>query len=63
MIKKTITFRQTIYKTIEFEGECVAEIKKQVDEAYEDPDSIIDFEKNFDAIKVDATWAGPYEEM
>lgn len=54
-MKRTVTFRQIITKTIEIEGNDDNEIRQIVEQFRED-DSLIDFEKNFDDIKTDAVF-------
>lgn len=54
-MKKIITFREIITKTMTIDGETKEEIKDQVDYLIDNPDEI-DFEKNIDSYNVDAIY-------
>ena len=52
-MKQTITFRQTILKTIEFEAKDEQELIDKICDAEENPDELIDFDKEFDSLEID----------
>ena len=63
MYKRTVTFREITYKTIDIIGKDDDDIMRKIEDAYDNPAELIDFEKNFDDYAVDSTYMGPLEEV
>ena len=61
MIRREVTFREITYKTIEIVGKTEDDIARQIEDAIEEPERYIDFEKNPDDYVVDYTHIGPVE--